>query len=219
MSSTEYLCSCANYFKNSLSLNGFPDMILDCLHEKFKVPDSILDRNYRVFSWSQCDILGSLNFDGCCLIVETFSASDSKNIYRSLNLLYPQNDSACSVPLTETGIFDVITDTQGSIENTISSKDMQNSANQFAANLRMIFGSEGFHYLCSLSHDENLHAFSGDRRSERLLDDTAFRMVTQESDNIFMVKKVSNSKPFLAAMADTIHNKKLHDLAEMYVKL
>lgn len=118
--------------------------------------------------------------------------------------------------MIQLNFINVTTDASFSADGTPDPKDMTILLGKFLAMLRMAFGTEGSRYICSLSHDKELRDASTGYY-DSLAEDGAFRILTQKSEEntIFSSNNLYSQKVLLESITDM----RLHDLAEMYVKL
>lgn len=212
--------------------NKYSDMILDSLHEKRNSP-TILQGTYHNYLYY--DYLGRLNDDICFLGIDTnysgFIPALSKGLhkteilYDSLNVYYI--DAGAMRPASMIVVGTIVPFLN---ENEPDPVAVEKSMNRFLAMIRMAFGMDGFHYICSLSYDPYmLDAQFG--RYDAEVDQAASRILTSEIASPSTLDRgdactlgdeavyLSKSKCCQEAMLRSIKDKKLRDVTEMYMKL
>lgn len=235
-----------NEFHRSPLPNKYGNRILDGLHKNFAGSPPTGD-------WTMYggDFLGNINDTGCFLndglfvstcynsygkrdddeeegcLHEAVGSPDYKKLSYSLNISFPVTGIPSSNTRTRTIIYlwadSLLIEKDGEmIPNPV---DVKNITNRFAAMLRMAFGNDGFHYLCSLSHNPELRKFSTSANDE-IVDAAAYSILIQETketrgsrcsceggaDGMIYIYE---NKHCRTAMMNSICSQKWHDLLDM----
>lgn len=198
------------------------------------------------------DFLGNLNTTGCSLSINE-RLTEEPFLFRSLDIYFGSNDPIQN-PVYMWGSVDFIHNPQGIWKNKIyppahlisvgthltlldngrwNRADVKNNASLFAAMLRMAFGTDGFHYICSLSHDKDIHSFSTNV-NDAIVDDAASRFIILKTMSMNSGKFFNDSicchmgdgnlffhdsQYCRDVMLKSITNKSLRDATEMSMKL
>lgn len=219
--------------------NYYGSQMLECMHKmNGKEPKAVNNnecspytflRNLKEEGHRQCFLVTVLDFKAYKSPANGYIPNDPfKVCYRSLMLFY-MNKGFIQKTDTIIQVWTKVSASKKAWSAYANPTDAKKSICQFAAMIRMAFGAEGFHYICSLSPDKDLHSFStGSRDAD--VDAAAFLLVTQSfshktqmSNDCCMgyhqtefLYKDNNS---CMSMLNSIADKDMRNAAEMSMKL